>query len=194
MRKIISEDKYGWPIEITSEPDGKVSLSESASVVEAKQVGILYHQTSSKGLRGIVSSRFVLDGNVSRRYDRDDQACVSFTRDKSFKFMPGTYYPKLALYKESNPAARLVIDGDKLSQRYSIEPYNDRPEYGTRFRKNADIFSDSEAEERICKLKVDVLPALIRVEVRKRYEEKLAGVIEQMRSMGIEVAIVDRVW
>lgn len=185
--------------ESKKEPSIK-SLSESLDqwgmpFFEAKQVGTLYHLTSSKGLMGIVADKFKLDSNINGRYDRDEEACVSFTRSKSFKFMPGTYYPSKALYKESNPAARIVIDGDKLSNRYPVQPYNDRPQYGARFRKSKDIFSDSESEERICGHRtVDILSSVIKVEVRKRFEEKLHDEIEQMRQLGITVEIVDKVW
>lgn len=164
--------------------------------LEAKQVGVLYHLTSSKGLAGIVASSFVLDANATGRYDTDREACVSFTRSKSLKFKPGTYYPEKALYAERNPAARLVVDGDKLSERYPIKPYNDRPQYGTRFKKDdQNIFTDSESEEQICGTKkVNLLPALIKVQVRRRFEEKLSSEIERMKQMGIEVEIVDKVW
>jgi hypothetical protein len=87
---------------------------------EAKQVGILYHYTENWLLKQIIESNTLL-------------APVSFTRSKDKKTVSWI-----------NVEAALVIDGDKLSTKYKIRPYQDRDEEGRFFdemeeRVNKDI-------------------------------------------------------
>ena len=94
---------------------------------ESKQVGTLYHYTKLGPLKDIVDSG-VLMGTPS----------LSFTRDKNFH---KSYRDIGAGYGKGLLAVRLTVDGDKLSNRYKIEPH-------------ADIYYDKgtsnfEAEERI---------------------------------------------
>ena len=69
---------------------------------EAKQVGILYHFTSVKGLSSILT----MGGLRAFR-----QPYISFTRNYSLKGFGGV---------------RIVINGDKLSNKYKITPYLDK--------------------------------------------------------------------
>jgi hypothetical protein len=87
---------------------------------EGKQVGILYHYTENWLLEKIIKSNKLISP-------------VSFTRSKD---------------KETvfwiNAEAVLVIDGDKLSTRYKIKPYQSYDEEGRYFdemeeRVNKDI-------------------------------------------------------
>lgn len=82
---------------------------------EAKQVGIIYHSTSHH-LNTILTS-----GKLKSVY-----GFVSFTRDFNLNF----------------GAIRIAFDGNKLSEKYHIEPFQDIE--GGIERKNS-----SEAEERI---------------------------------------------
>ena len=80
--------------------------------VEGKQVGILYHYTSMFRLPEI------LESNVLKS-DKDKSSVVnkyiSFTRDKHFHIN----------YRDNiSKDCRLVIDGDKLSHHYKLQPYN----------------------------------------------------------------------
>ena len=78
--------------------------------IEAKQVGILYHYTSLDNIFGILQQN---------RLGMQKGGFVSFTRDKHFE-----KHPRVEVHTE----CRLVINGDKLSNRYKIEPHN---YYGT---------------------------------------------------------------
>jgi hypothetical protein len=76
---------------------------------EGKQVGTLYHFTDSYGFYQILES--------NKLKPAGNQRYTSFTRNKNLFLNPsllsgGYYYC-------------LVIDGDKLSNKYNIEPFND---------------------------------------------------------------------
>lgn len=79
----------------------------SESMNEAKQVGNLYHFTPIASLIQIIKSN-KLAAHVA---DNHSSASVSLTRDSH-----------LSRSKGSN--ARIVIDGDKLSNRYKVKPIN----------------------------------------------------------------------
>ena len=70
-------------------------------LLEAKQVGILYHTTSSSGLASILKSNKIWTNWIQG---------VSFTRDKNYWY--GDY------------PAQLVLDGDKLSENHKVYPFN----------------------------------------------------------------------
>lgn len=75
-------------------------------LIESKQVGMLYHFTLLSHMIDIVTENCL--GDASNKF-----TVVSLTRDKNFyrrtKIVPTECY--------------FVIDGDKLSQRYKITPY-----------------------------------------------------------------------
>ena len=104
-------------------------------IIESKQVGILYHWTKLKNLKNIIKTNTL---NVSHAghgiFDY-----VSTTRSKD-KFQFGI--------AESSDVA-IVLDGDKISNRYKIIPYHDveteeyddvtyRDEYGNQIGEPAD--------------------------------------------------------
>jgi hypothetical protein len=72
---------------------------------EAKQVGILYHFTDDEGLRGILESNELLASYQNANH-------VSLTRDKN-GWHVGT----------SDNIFRISLDGDKISNKYKIRPY-----------------------------------------------------------------------
>jgi len=81
---------------------------------EGKQVGVLYHWTDFIGSLNIISQDF-LKGYLTDTFS--NQSAISFTRDKNF-------------YKGKNklavkPEIAFVIDGDKLSNNYKIQPFQD---------------------------------------------------------------------
>jgi len=117
-------------------------------VKEAKQVGILYHFTEPRKLRSI----FQRNGLVSNLNDY-----ISFTRNFNLQ--------KISDFHDNT--VRLVFDGDKLSNKYKIEPFLDRDN-----NINRHI---GEFEERILWRKSKVLQclfALIQVDIldKKGYE------------------------
>jgi len=99
-------------------------------ITEGKQVGTLYHYTQNWLLKKIIETNTLL-------------APVSFTRskDKETVFWVGA---------ESS----LVIDGDKLSTRYKIRPYQSYDEEGRFF---------DEMEERVDKNIINLDQYLIKV-------------------------------
>jgi len=97
---------------------------------EAKQVGIVYHFTENWLLEKIIESNTLL-------------APISFTRSKDKKTVSWI-----------DAEVALVIDGDKLSTKYKIRPYQDRDEEGRFF---------DEMEERVDKNIVDLDKYLIKV-------------------------------
>ena len=112
------------------------------NLIEAKNIGTLYHFTNYKNLILIAENQFVLTSNI--------QPYVSFTRNKDFK-------------SSSIPMqVRLTIDGNSLSSKYRIQPYADvKAGYGRG--------TEDESEERISLNKyprgVDISKSLIEIQV-----------------------------
>ena len=79
-------------------------------LTEAKQVGILYHYTSLENLIKITKT------NMLRPFEYDG---ISFTRDKHFHKVN-----RSADSDSVEKECRIVLDGNKLSHRYKIRPYN----------------------------------------------------------------------
>lgn len=94
---------------------------------EGKQVGILYHFTSYGSMIDIINNNLVMNPVIENK----QSPYLSFTRNK---------------HMESNTISqnvRIKIDGDRLSERYKIEPYADvKAGYG----RNIGV---DESEERI---------------------------------------------
>ena len=82
-------------------------ISFKTFYTEAKQVGILYHFTKISQLPKILNTNTI---------GRNTNGRVSLTRDK--------YFMKHQRIGIGTKDACLVIDGDKLSTKYKIEPYN----------------------------------------------------------------------
>jgi len=114
-------------------------LSKIEKVDEAKQVGIIYHFTSMDNFPSIFeSNKLMSSGKLERnpRNNQKDVISISFTRNKDFwKGFTQLIFP---------PDVRIVIDGDKLSNKYRIEPFN----YFNQKTKNKEHSTD-EREERI---------------------------------------------
>jgi len=81
---------------------------------EGKQVGLLYHWTDFMGSMNIISQDF-LKGYLTDTFR--EQPAISFTRNKNF------YKGKNKL--ATKPEICFVIDGDKLSNHYKIQPFQD---------------------------------------------------------------------
>jgi hypothetical protein len=75
-------------------------------LLEAKQVGILYHYTSIENAIKICKDNMLRPMNYET---------VSFTRDKNFH---GVQRDSIAC------GVKFVVDGDKLSENYKIQPFN----------------------------------------------------------------------
>jgi hypothetical protein len=82
-------------------------------IIEAKQVGDVYHFTSLKNLYGILKDGFIKP---------NDENQISTTRNKQ---MDLTTFPA-----GGNAALiMLTLDGDKISNRYKIRPFNIAGDY-----------------------------------------------------------------
>ena len=80
---------------------------------EGKQVGKLYHYTSEDGLKGILETNKL---NASEEYYlRKELYFISFTRNKNFH--------KKEMKWQVKTDYRITLDGDKLSDRYRIQPF-----------------------------------------------------------------------
>lgn len=119
-------------------------------VIESKSVGVIYHYTNFSSLKSIVSSGMIID-TLNRGY-------VSFTRN-------GSGLKKFGM-------VRLVIDGNKLSNKYKIVPDslaispNSReiiklPD-GTPYYKTG---LEKEAEERIYQKHVKINECIIQIDI-----------------------------
>ena len=78
------------------------------SLFEAKQVGVLYHFTRLGSLEKILQENILY---MSRQWKN-----ISFTRNKNL--ISNSNY-----LKENKAFARIVVDGDKLSNDYKIRPF-----------------------------------------------------------------------
>ena len=106
---------------------------------EAKQVGLLYHYTSKSGLKSILDSD-ELDAS-SERYQGHELHFVSFTRNKNFHKKGANWNVKTDY--------RITIDGDKLSNKYKIQPFAYIPGWSYEDNWEYDWLEDeSEADRR----------------------------------------------
>ena len=106
---------------------------------EAKQVGLLYHYTSEKGLKSILKSNKL---NASTElYQGHELYFVSFTRNKNFHKKGSNFNVKTDY--------RITIDGDKLSNKYKIQPFAYMPGWDYTDNWEYDWLEDeSEADRR----------------------------------------------
>lgn len=97
----------------------RLSRLERLILNEAKQVGTLYHICALQDYIKYIAPKDQLKASgeyMNFLYGDDDY--VSFTRNKNYNTSHGKS-------DDTNVFVRLVVDGDKLSERYKIGPYND---------------------------------------------------------------------
>ena len=94
-------------------------------IQEAKQRGELYHFTTFPSLIKILDQDMIKIGNNIRKHEGG----VSLTRDKNFLKTPKMISKNLGVC--------IVLDGDKLSENYHIEPYD---HFFDRLKKHTDKF------------------------------------------------------
>lgn len=119
---------------------------------EAKEVGTLYHFTTITNLVQIIKSNSL---RGSERKDLNKNA-VSFTREK---YLPFVIQTKLS---GGTPEVVIVIDGDKLTNRYKTQPYqyggSTKGKAGEKIRKNV----GDEREEIVLADKIEKLDLYIK--------------------------------
>ena len=111
--------------------------NESFLVKEAKQVGTLYHICTLDAVADYIAPRDTLSASGQYKnflLKRND--VVSFTRDKSFVVKSNRVIGSFMTFQ-------FAVDGDKLSERYKIVPYNDFA-YDI---KTGKLIDDSEEDE-----------------------------------------------
>lgn len=88
-------------------------------IFEAKQVGTLYHVCSVEAARNYIFPEDQLKG--SGKYTANK---ITGTKDVIY-FSRNKRIDNVAFLTRSHMVIQFVVDGDKLSERYSIFPYND---------------------------------------------------------------------
>ena len=156
-------------------------------IIESKQVGILYHATSTKRLFKIIQENKLtafsndLNNFINFRTERDKNLMFHpiagpIIKDRE-KYQPSVSFTRNKSYKRTSTDSVLVIDGDKLSERYRIIPYS---HFGG--RKN------DEMEERIYRDVVDLDKYIVKVILPYENEEMESLLNEK----GITYEIDDR--
>jgi hypothetical protein len=121
-------------------------------IVEAKEVGILYHFTNIFGLIKIISSN-KMEGNWHSGY-------VSFTRNRNFS----RTYRKIGV---DTINVRIIIDGNKLSEKYKIEPYS---YYGNQGKSDYRYGSYDESEEHVKGDITNISEYIIEAEILSKHD------------------------
>lgn len=122
---------------------------------EAKQVSIIYHYTTFENGLKILQSNELKGSEASDSTHANPVYAVSFTRDKRFHdnhivgFDIGSF--------GQTPQVRFTVDGDNLSNRYTIGPFAQGGKDGGVFSKGKKSF---EAEERVISNKLFSIPIL----------------------------------
>lgn len=80
---------------------------------ESKQVGIIYHYTSIDSMFSILN-----DDNINPSFPDKTGYYISFTRDKNF------LNRNFNLIGNGEINCRFVVDGNKISNNYKVEPYD----------------------------------------------------------------------
>lgn len=145
------------------------NLIKKDIMVESKQVGILYHTTSNKQLFKIIQENKLnafsndFNNHLDYRNKLGRDLKVTFAGPiltNKEKYPPYISFTRNKNYKRASTDSVLVIDGDKLSERYKIRPYS---HFGG--RKN------DEMEERIYRDVVDLDKYIIKVILFNENEE-----------------------
>ena len=83
-------------------------------ITEGKQVGNLYHFTYDTAILNILKNGLYFKPDNTELAKHKDKFYISTTRD----------YTGAKFYKGSEMTARVTLDGNKISEQYSIEPIN----------------------------------------------------------------------
>jgi hypothetical protein len=125
---------------------------------ESKQVGVIYHYTTfDNGLKILQSNQLKSHGTADST-KTNPMYGVSFTRDKRFHNNHNVGFDVSSFGQR--PQVRFTVDGNKLSNRYKIQPYAQIGGSG-RFEKQREEF---EAEERVVSNKPFSIPILSYIE------------------------------
>jgi hypothetical protein len=143
---------------------------------EAKQVGNLYHFTSVENLLNILNDGFL---------EPNEQGQVSTTRNKKVDVYP--FMGEVPSY-----LSRITLDGDKISNKYKIRPYNydediipqDRePAYLSKFEYEEQIITNSK--------NLSLYPYLVKIDlfIKNKKNEDVSEVIDILDEKNINYEI-----
>lgn len=107
---------------------------------EGKQVGIIYHYTTFEAGLKILHSNQLKSGEAADSTKSNPIYSISFTRDKRFHNNHVVGFDESSI--GNKPQLRFTIDGNKLSNRFKVQPYSQQGA----FSKDKKGF---EAEERV---------------------------------------------
>lgn len=134
-------------------------------LVEGKQVGTLYHFTSIDNFMDIMDNNLLKHSKAKEKNPKTgkQEDNISFTRDKRFgkAFRPGV-----------DVDVAFVVDGNKLSDKYKISPYQ--------FDFDAEGMFDLPQEIR------DEMEEKIWVRVITNFKKYVTGVIINTKSKGLK--------
>jgi hypothetical protein len=125
---------------------------------ESKQVGTIYHYTTFENGLKILQSNELKGGAAEDSTNTNPVFAISFTRDKRFHNNHNVGFDVSSFGQR--PQVRFTVDGNKLSNRYKIQPYAQIGGSG-RFEKQREEF---EAEERVVSNKPFSIPILSYIE------------------------------
>ena len=128
---------------------------------ERKQVGIIYHFTSLRRAASIL-----YDNQLNRYTTKNNVPHISFTRNKDFW--------NNQRYGIEGLEIKFIVDGDRLSDKYKIQPYNyfaDQPITDT----TAELYDIDEMEEVVISKKIEFFSDYIKEVVFRRDDEEVHG-------------------
>jgi hypothetical protein len=132
-------------------------------IIEGKQVGTLYHFTPLNGLISIINLNCLRDTNASGEEVKFNpkKYYISFTRNQNFNQIAKIFGLRTGInFNNAGCVCRIQINGDKLSNTYSIEPARDSAfsskDLNSKWSKTPKVvkkgkkyYSADESEERI---------------------------------------------
>jgi len=140
-------------------------IKEEEQLDESKQVGTIYHYTTFEAGFKILQSNQLKSGEAADSTKTNPVFAISFTRDKRFHDNHVIGFEKSIF--GNKPQLRFTIDGNKLSNRYSVQPYSQQGA----FSKDKKGF---EAEERVISDKPFTIPLsnyLLSVDILLEYKK-----------------------
>ena len=138
------------------------------TIKEAKQVGIIYHFTSFNNMVSIAKDNFQLKEGI-----------ISFTRNKN---MP------LFTDNDISTEIRIVINGDKLSERYRIKSYADIEGGYGRQGEGGDESEETIDSERYGGI-VDISKCIIKIDILETRNKNLKVLTQLLEEKNIPYTI-----
>jgi hypothetical protein len=124
----------------TTDANTNKKLNTPGGLKEGKQVGIIYHYTTFEAGFKILQSNQLKSGEAADSTKSNPIYSISFTRDKRFHDNHVVGFDESSI--GNKPQLRFTIDGNKLSNRFKVQPYSQQGA----FSKDKKGF---EAEERV---------------------------------------------